>query len=556
MRQEFVPKLFTLVRRGIPGRQVVADILSGTGVGIVALPLAIAFAIASGVPPDKGIVTAIIAGLIISAFGGSRVQIGGPTGAFIVIVYGIVREHGVDGLTIATFIAGFLIIGMGLVRLGNWLRYIPHPLIVGFTAGIALIIFSSQMKDFFGLQMDHLPADFIDKWIAIAKNINHVNVYAIAIAVCTALISFNFHRITTRIPGSIIAILLSTFVVYLFRLPVDTIETRFGEIPNHFGMPQIPHVNFQVIKDLIQPAFAIALLGGIESLLSAVVADGMIGGRHRPNMELVAQGAANVFSSVFGGIPATGAIARTATNVKNGGRTPIAGIAHAIVLLLIMLFLAPYAKLIPMACLAGILVVVAYNMSEWRHFRQMLKGNRMDILVLLTTFILTLVFDLVIAIEIGMVLASFLFMKRMSESVSVQTITPDARPDEKEVLFDEEVLNLPKGVVLYEINGPLFFGASREFQDALSNIHLKPKVMILRMRNVPFIDATGMARLREVIHDFQNKRIQVILSGVKSEIREEFEKSGLYDLISRENVCADIHDAVTHARQLTLAGRP
>lgn len=551
MTTEFIPKLFTLLRQGISRKQVIADVFSGVGVGIVALPLAIAFAIASGVPPDKGLVTAVIAGFMISAFGGSRVQIGGPTGAFIVIVYGIVQEYGVGGLTIATFMAGFLIIGMGLARLGNWLRYIPHPLIVGFTTGIALIIFSAQIKDFLGLQMDTVPADFIAKWIAYAKHVGHVNWYAIAIASVTVIIALQFHRITTRVPGAIIALLLSTLAVHFLHIPVETIESRFGEIPNHFGMPQIPDIDFATVKALVQPAFAIALLGSIESLLSAVVADGMIGGRHRSNMELVAQGAANVFSSLFGGIPATGAIARTATNVKNGGRTPIAGMVHAVTLLLIMLFLAPFAKLIPMSCLAGILIVVAYNMSEWRHFLGMLKGNRMDIIVLLTTFFLTIIFDLVIAIEIGMVLACFLFMKRMSESVSIQTVTPDIQHgDDREMLFDEEINNLPKGVVLYEINGPLFFGASQEFQDALSNIHLKPKVIILRMRNVPFVDATGIVRLMAVIRDFHKKNVLVMLSGVRASILDDFEKSELYQVIERGHVYGNINDAISKAREV------
>lgn len=548
MRGEFVPKLFTMLRNGIPRKQLYTDILSGTSVGIVALPLAIAFAIASGVPPDKGLATAIIAGFMISAFGGSRVQIGGPTGAFIVIVYGIVQQHGVGGLTIATFMAGFLIIGMGLARLGNWLRYIPYPLIVGFTSGIALIIFSAQIKDFLGLSMDNIPADFIDKWIAYGQHVGEVNWYAVGIAVSTILIALFFHRITTRIPGSMVAILVSTAAVYLFHLPVETIETRFGSIPNHLGAPSIPHVDYQTIKALIQPAFAIALLGSIESLLSAVVADGMIGGRHRSNMELVAQGAANVVTSIFGGIPATGAIARTATNVKNGGRTPIAGIVHAGVLLLIMLFLAPLAKLIPMACLAGILIVVAYNMSEWRQFRSVLRGNRMDILVMLTTFILTIVFDLVIAIEIGMVLTSFLFMKRMSESVSVQAVVAPA--EDGEVLFEEEVPGLPKGVILYEINGPLFFGASQEFQDALSNIHFRPRVIVIRMRYVPFIDATGMERLRIVVRDFRKKGIAVILSGVSENIYLEFEQTDFYEILGKEFIFSHISGAIAKAHEI------
>ena len=366
MNKEFVPKFFSLLKQGISKETITKDTLSGLIVGIVALPLAIAFAIASGVSPEKGLITAIIAGIIISTFGGSRVQIGGPTGAFIVIVYGIIQTYGTSGLTIATFMAGFIIIGLGLARLGNLLKFIPYSLIVGFTSGIALIIFSSQINDFFGLHISKVPADFIEKWKTYFENWNKINWYAIAIAIGTVALTIYFQKLRKKIPGSIIAIVLSTIIVKVFNLPVDTIESNFGEIPNHFSMPSIPHVDYETIKSLIQPAFAIALLGAIESLLSAVVSDSMFGGKHRSNMELLAQGAANIVSSIFGGIPATGAIARTATNVKNGGRTPIAGIVHALVLLAIMLLFAPYAKLIPMSCLAGILIVVAYYMSEWR----------------------------------------------------------------------------------------------------------------------------------------------------------------------------------------------
>jgi SulP family sulfate permease len=394
----FTPKLFSIIKEGISKEQLQKDIVAGLIVGIVALPLAIAFAIASGVSPDKGLITAIIAGLVTSVLGGSRVQIGGPTGAFIVIVYAIVQAHGVNGLIIATFMAGLILIAMGLARIGNLLKFIPYPLIVGFTSGIAVISFSSQVKDFFGLPIESVPADFIEKWEVYAMHSYSINWIAVVIALGTILVAFNFHRLTNKIPGSIVAILLSTIAVYFFKLPVSTIETSFGDIPNHLSWPTIPHISFDTVKALIQPAFAIALLGGIESLLSAVVADGMIGGRHRSNAELVAQGTANCFSAMFGGIPATGAIARTATNVRNGGRTPIAGITHAIVLLLIMLLIAPFAKLIPMACLAGILIVVAYHMSEWRQFSSLLKGNKSDVLILLVTFFLTVFFDLVIAI--------------------------------------------------------------------------------------------------------------------------------------------------------------
>jgi len=547
MKKEFVPKLFSLLKEGISRETLSKDILSGLIVGIVALPLAIAFAIASGVSPEKGIITAIIAGIIISSFGGSRVQIGGPTGAFIVIVYGIVQEFGINGLTIATFMAGIIIIGFGLARLGNLLKYIPYSLIVGFTSGIALIIFSSQINDFFGLHINKVPADFIDKWGMYFENFDKVNVYAIAIAVVTIILTLFFQKILKKIPGSIIAILLSTILVKVFDIPVDTIESNFGEIPNHFSLPSFPNVDYETLKSLIQPAFAIALLGSIESLLSAVVSDSMIGGKHRSNMELIAQGTANIVSSIFGGIPATGAIARTATNIKNGGRTPIAGIIHALVLLAIMLLFAPYAKLIPLSCLAGILMVVAYHMSEWRQFKSILKGNRMDIIILLTTFFLTVIFDLVIAIEIGIVLSSFLFMKRMSESVQIQNISSENVNGEH--LFDDELLDLPKDVLLYEINGPLFFGAARQFQETVINTNLQPKVIIIRMRYVPLIDATGYQSLKEIIRSYKSRGIKVILSGIREELINDFKKNDMFSILDKAFVVKDIKEAIEKASQ-------
>ena len=547
MKKEFVPKLFSLLKEGISRETLSKDILSGLIVGIVALPLAIAFAIASGVSPEKGIITAIIAGIIISSFGGSRVQIGGPTGAFIVIVYGIVQEFGINGLTIATFMAGIIIIGFGLARLGNLLKYIPYSLIVGFTSGIALIIFSSQINDFFGLHINKVPADFIDKWGMYFENFDKVNVYAIAIAVVTIILTLFFQKILKKIPGSIIAILLSTILVKVFEIPVDTIESNFGEIPNHFSLPSFPNVDYETLKSLIQPAFAIALLGSIESLLSAVVSDSMIGGKHRSNMELIAQGTANIVSSIFGGIPATGAIARTATNIKNGGRTPIAGIIHALVLLAIMLLFAPYAKLIPLSCLAGILMVVAYHMSEWRQFKSILKGNRMDIIILLTTFFLTVIFDLVIAIEIGIVLSSFLFMKRMSESVQIQNISSENVNGEH--LFDDELLDLPKDVLLYEINGPLFFGAARQFQETVINTNLQPKVIIIRMRYVPLIDATGYQSLKEIIRSYKSRGIKVILSGIREELINDFKKNDMFSILDKAFVVKDIKEAIEKASQ-------
>ena len=547
MKNEFIPKLFSLLKQGISREALIKDILSGLIVGIVALPLAIAFAIASGVSPEKGIITAIIAGIIISTLGGSRVQIGGPTGAFIVIVYGIVQEFGINGLTIATFMAGIIIIGFGLARLGNLLKYIPYSLIVGFTSGIALIIFSSQINDFFGLHINKVPADFIDKWVIYFENFEKVNVYAIVIAVVTIILTLFFQKLLKKIPGSIIAILLSTILVKVFEIPVDTIESNFGEIPNKFNLPSFPNVDYETIKSLIQPAFAIALLGSIESLLSAVVSDSMIGGKHRSNMELIAQGSANIVSSIFGGIPATGAIARTATNIKNGGRTPIAGIIHALVLLAIMLLFAPYAKLIPLSCLAGILMVVAYHMSEWRQFKSILKGNRMDIIILLTTFFLTVLFDLVIAIEIGIVLSSFLFMKRMSESVQIQNITSENVNSEH--LFDDELLDLPKDVLLYEINGPLFFGAARQFQETVINTHLQPKVIIIRMRYVPLIDATGYQSLKEIIKSYKSRGIKVILSGIREDLINDFEKNAMFSFLDKTLVVKDIKAAIEKASE-------
>lgn len=543
------PKLYTLYKNGLISKeQVKKDIISGIIVGIVALPLAIAFAIASGVSPDKGLITAIVAGFIISTFGGSRVQIGGPTGAFIVIVYAIVQQHGVDGLIIATFMAGFIIIGLGLAKLGNLLKYIPYPLIVGFTSGIALIIFSSQIKDFFGLNIENLPADFIGKWQIYFSNFGAINYYALGLALFTIILSFNFHRITTKIPGSIVAIIVSVLVVKYFQLPVATIESKFGEIPNHFTLPSVPHVDYATVKALIQPAFAIALLGAIESLLSAVVADGMIGSKHRPNAELIAQGFANIASSLFAGIPATGAIARTATNVKNGGRTPIAGITHTIVLLSIMLVFAPYAKLIPMATLAGILIVVAYHMSEWRQFKSLLTtGKRGDIMVLLVTFFLTVVFDLVIAIEIGIVLSSFVLMKRLSDSVTVQDNSPQPN-HEKEMLFENELkTKIPKEVTIYQIEGPLFFGASQLFEDAIQQNNQNTKILIIRMRLIPFMDSTGIQRIKNVIKSFQANGVVVILSGMKENVKHDLEKAGVIDLVTEKNCAENVEIAIEKA---------
>lgn len=520
---EFIPKLFTTLRQGYTRQQLGRDVTAGVIVGIVALPLAIAFAIASGVPPEKGLITAVVAGFFISAFGGSRVQIGGPTGAFIVIVYGIVQAHGIAGLTVATFLAGMLLIVMGLLRFGALLRYFPHTLIVGFTTGIAVIIFSTQINDLLGLGIEKVPADFLEKWPAYFRE-GRLDPLSAAIGVGTILVTLLAGRITKMVPGSLIAIVLATVAVQLFELPVATIGSRFGSIPDSLPTPEFHRVDMATVKELLRPALAIALLGGIESLLSAVVADGSIGGRHRSNMELVAQGGANMLSALFGGIPATGAIARTATNVKNGGRTPVAGIVHAIVLLVIMLVAGQWAAMIPMACLAGILVVVAWNMAELHGFIAVFRTSRHDMAVLLATFLLTVFFDLIIAIEVGMVLAAFLFMKRMSEALVLKPI-PQAG-DQGDALTEAELGPIPNGVMVYEINGPLFFGAAQTFVDALRKIGDRHHTLVLRMRHVPFIDATGMHRLGDIKATMDQRKVRLLITEVQPDVRQAILKAG------------------------------
>lgn len=553
-KNTFVPKLFATLK-GYNKEQLIKDLLAGLIVGIVALPLAIAFAIASGVSPEKGIFTAIIAGFIISAMGGSRVQIGGPTGAFIVIVYGIVQQFGVNGLIIATFLAGILLIIMGLCRLGAVIKFIPHPLIVGFTTGIAVIIFSSQMKDFLGLKMGAVPADFLAKWASYAANISSINLYAVVFTVATIAIIQLWPRVTHKVPGSLIAIILTTATVYYFHIPVETIGSRFGAIPTSLPMPVVPHIDWATIQKLIRPAFTIALLGGIESLLSAVVADGMIGGHHRSNMELVAQGTANIFSAVFGGIPATGAIARTATNIRNGGRTPIAGMVHSVTLLIILLFVGKLAALIPMATLAGVLIIVAYNMSEWRNFISILKLSKSDAAVMVVTFLLTVLVDLTVAIEIGMVLAMFLFMREMTRNSNVQQFA-DNGEELANKTDDDAIRNytLPKGVVVYEINGPLFFGAAYKFKDAMRIIAGTPKVLIIRMRNVPIIDATGIRTIEEVEKECSQQGTKLIIAELNNhQILEELKTSRVLFKIGKANVVDSVQEAIARAVQI-MAG--
>jgi SulP family sulfate permease len=531
----FRPKLFSVFKEGYSMANLQSDIMAGIIVGIVALPLAIAFAIASGVSPEKGLITAIIAGFIISFLGGSRVQIGGPTGAFVVIVFGVIEQYGIEGLILSTFLAGLMLIAFGLLRLGTIIKFIPHPLIVGFTSGIAVIIFSTQIKQFFGLSITDLPSGFIPKWGAYFQNLSSVSLYAMLISVGTILITVFSKKIFKKIPGSFIAIILMTLAAMLFKLPVSTIGSVYGDLPNTISI-SLPSFDLGNISNYIAPAFTIALLGAIESLLSAVVADGMISGNHRSNTELIAQGIANVASSIFGGIPATGAIARTATNVKNGGRSPVAGMVHALTLLLIVLFFGKWAVQIPLACLAGILVVVAYNMSEWRSFYSILRGSKYDIVVLLTTFLLTVLVDLTVAIQIGMVLAALLFMQRMANASHV--IAADSDMDAL-----EDYTDLPKGVEVYEIKGPFFFAAAQKYRETLKNFGKTGNILILRMRFVPFIDSTGIHNFRETIKYLQAIKVKMILSGVQPEVRKELEKARIDFLIGRNNVCDNYVEA-------------
>lgn len=531
MEKVFDPKLFGLIKDGSVKKNLSKDILAGIVVGIVALPLAIAFAVASGVSPEKGVMTAIIAGFIISFLGGSRVQIGGPTGAFIVIVYGIVNDYGIDGMIIATMLAGIIMIGFGILRLGTLLKFIPHPLIVGFTSGIAVVIFSTQISNALGLTITDVPSGFIGKWACYINHIDTINWYAVIITVVTVLIAVYMPKLTTKIPGSFVAILLVTPVVAVFSLPVTTIGTLYGEISCNLA-PTIPSFDFGNLARYVQPAFTIAILGAIESLLSAVVADGMIGGHHRSNTELIAQGAANIVAPLFGGIPATGAIARTATNVKNGGRTPVAGMVHAVVLLLIMLFFGKWASLIPMSCLAGILIVVSYNMSEWRSFRSVLKASYFDIVILLVTFFLTVLVDLTVAIEIGVVLAALLFMKRMADNAP-KDITGTGNMDQ-DVL--ENYKDIPSAVGIYEISGPFFFGSAKTYCETIRMMGVRYQVLIIRMRHVPFVDTTALKNLTETISQLTKEGTRIILSGVNDQVRKDLLKNGIGRQIGEEQI--------------------
>ena len=554
---EFKPKLLSTLKN-YSKENFMADLMAGVIVGIVALPLAIAFGIASGVSPEKGIITAIVAGFIISLLGGSKVQIGGPTGAFIVIIYGIIQDYGIGGLTIATLLAGVLLILLGVFKLGAVIKFIPYPIIVGFTSGIALTIFTTQIADIFGLQFngEKVPGDFIGKWLLYFKHFDTVNWWNAIVSFVSVFIIAITPKFSKKIPGSLVAIVLVTIVVYLMKMYggitcIDTIGDRFT-IQSQLPDAVVPELNWEAIKNLFPVAITIAVLGAIESLLSAAVADGVIGDRHDSNTELIAQGVANVVAPIFGGIPATGAIARTMTNINNGGKTPIAGIIHAVVLLLILLLLMPLAQYIPMACLAGVLVIVSYNMSGWRTFKGLLKNPKSDVSVLLITFFLTVIFDLTVAIEWGLVLACVLFMRRVMETTEISVIKDEIDPNkESDLEVHEEHLIIPEGVEVYEINGPYFFGIATKFEEMMANMGDRPKVRIVRMRKVPFIDSTGVHNLTNLCEMCHKDNIQVVLSGVNEKVHKVLEKTGfLYDLIGQDNICPNINIALERAKEI------
>lgn len=544
------PKLFTVLK-GYNREQAIKDIIAGVIVGIIALPLSIALAIASGVSPEKGLYTAIIAGFLISFLGGSRVQIGGPTGAFVIIVLGILQQYGMQGLIISTILAGVFLVIMGLFKFGSMIKFIPYPITTGFTSGIAVVILSTQIKDFLGLKMAEVPSEFFEKFSSYIEHLGTTNLQSLLLGVASIAVIVLWPKINRKIPGSLVAIILSTLAALVLKLDVETIGSRFGTISSSLPNPVFPHIDLATIGNLIRPSITIALLAGIESLLSAVVADGMIGSRHRSNVELVAQGIANIASGIFGGIPATGAIARTAANVKNGGRTPIAGIVHAITLLFIMILFMPYAKLIPLSTLAAILVVVAYNMSEWRAFKNLLKAPKGDVCVLLLTFTLTVVMDLVIAIEVGVVLAALLFMKRMADVTHIKSITDELedKPEPKDALSISKK-NRIKDIQVYEINGPFFFGAASKFIEVMDEVQKPPKILILRMKHVPTLDATGYTALYSLYKKCKRNHSRLLISNVQPQPLKTLQNYGFIERIGEDSLCRNVREATQKASSL------
>lgn len=531
-----------------------ADIMAGIIIGIVALPLAIAFGIASGVTPEKGIITAIISGFIISLLGGSKVQIGGPTGAFIVIIYGIIQKYGIEGLMIATVMAGVFLLLFGLLKLGTIIKYIPYPIVVGFTSGIAVTIFTTQIKDLFGLTIESVPSDFIEKWGCYISHFSTADLWCSIVGILSVVIIALTPKVSKKIPGSLVAIIVMTVAALILKnyFGVTTIETIGDRFSVSSAIPDahMPAMTWDTIKSLVAPALTIAVLGAIESLLSATVADGVIGAHHNSNTELVAQGLANIASPIFGGIPATGAIARTMTNINNGGKTPVSGIVHAIVLLLIFLFFMPLAKYIPMACLAGVLVIVSYGMSGWRSFLALMKNPKSDVTVLLITFFLTIIFDLTVAIEVGLIIACLLFMKRVSEITDVKAVTDEINEESDMIKDNAEHLTIPEGVEVYEINGPYFFGAGNKFEEVMAAFGDRPKVRIIRMRKVPFVDSTGIHNLTNLCEMSHNEGIEVVLSGVCEKVHKQLEKARFYDILGNKNICSHINLALERANEI------
>ncbi len=564
----FSPKLFSTIR-SYSKEKLLQDAIAGMIVGIVAIPLAIAFGISSGVGPTEGLVTAIIAGFIISAFGGSKVQIGGPTGAFIVIIYGIIQQHGLAGLLIATIMAGIMLILMGLFKLGNVIKFVPYPVIVGFTAGIAVTIFSTQMNDLFGMGIQNAPADFIHKWVCYVEHWRDINWWALAVGIASLLIIVGATKISKKIPGSLVAIVLMTLVVWLLRqFGGITSITTIGDLytlPSGIPTPHVPALNLtegqtllNLVQDLFPSAFTIAMLGAIESLLSAMVADGVIGDKHNSNTELIAQGLANVVTPFFGGIPATGAIARTMANINNGGRTPVAGIVHAGVLLLVLICFGPLVGMIPMACLAGVLIVVSYNMLGVGSIVGLAKAPKSDFIVMVVTFILTVIFDLTVAIEVGLLLAVILFLKRTNEATSIRSFTDEIDPTHQNDIRlhgnDLEKLHIPPFTEVYEIDGPYFFGIANKFDEISQRIGTDgQKVRILRMRKVSFIDSTGIHNLEQLYFRSQRCGMTLVLSGVNERVFATLEKAGLVELIGRENVRNHINGALSRAEEIIKA---
>ena len=542
--------------KGYSRKTFMSDLMAGIIVGIVALPLAIAFGIASGVTPEKGIITAIVAGVIVSVFGGTKVQIGGPTGAFIVIVYGIIQQYGIEGLAVATFMAGIFLLLFGFLHLGTIIKYIPYPIVVGFTSGIAVTIFTTQIKDLFGLDLQSVPSDFIEKWGVYLSNMDKLDLWSTLVGVVSVVIIAVTPKFSKKIPGSLIAIVLMTVAALLLKnfagvTSIETIGDRFsinGALPD----AHMPEMTWETVKGLVSPALTIAVLGAIESLLSATVADGVAGDHHDSNTELVAQGLANIASPLFGGIPATGAIARTMTNINNGGKTPVAGVVHAVVLLLIFLFLMPLAQYIPMACLAGVLVVVSYGMCGWRSFAALMRNPKSDVTVLLITFFLTIVFDLTVAIEVGLIIACLLFMKRMAESTDVKVISDEIDPNEDAEIKSGnlEHLTIPQGVEVYEINGPYFFGAGNRFEEIMATFGDRPKVRIIRMRKVPFVDSTGIHNLTNLCEMSKKEGIKVVLSGVRPNVNATLVKAGFNDIVGADNICIHINLALAKAKEI------